>query len=85
MLPVVTFSEVSHEVSYFRYAYIALEAVLLKLHKCTDKACSRVGAPGWALQGGHSRVGAPGWALLQVNVNPIQEIVPKVDGGCCFV
>ena len=25
------------------YAYVALEAVLLKLHKCTDKACSRVG------------------------------------------
>ena len=79
-LPVVTFSEVPHEVSYFRYAYIALEAVLLKLHKCTDKACSRVGAPSgaklWPYTGNCAK--SREWTLLQVNFDPIQEIVPKI-------
>ena len=28
---------------------------------------------------------APGWALTQVNVDPIQEIGPKVGGGDSFV
>ena len=25
-----------------------------------------------------------GWALIQVNFDPIQEIGPKVGGGCSF-
>ena len=32
----------------------------------------------------HSKI-IPGWALIQVNVDLIQEIEPKVGGGCSFV
>ena len=28
---------------------------------------------------------APGWALIQVNFDPIQEIGPKLGGGCSFM
>ena len=28
---------------------------------------------------------APGWALIQINFDPMQEIGPKVGGGCSFV
>ena len=28
---------------------------------------------------------APGWVLIQVNFDPIQEIGPKVGGGCTLV
>ena len=28
---------------------------------------------------------APGWAVIRVNFDPIQEIGPKVGGGCPFV
>ena len=31
----------------------------------------------------HMKLG-PGWALLRVNFDPIQEIEPKVGGGCSF-
>ena len=27
---------------------------------------------------------APGWVLIRVNFDPIQEIGPKVGGGCSF-
>ena len=27
----------------------------------------------------------PWWALIRVNFDPIQEIGPKVGGGCSFV
>ena len=32
----------------------------------------------------HSKL-APGWVLIQVNIDPIQEIGPKVGGGHSFV
>ena len=28
---------------------------------------------------------SPGWALIRVNLDPIQEIGPKVEGGHSFV
>ena len=28
---------------------------------------------------------APGWALIQVNLDPIQEVGPKVGGWRCFL
>ena len=27
----------------------------------------------------------PGWVLIRMNFDPIQEIEPKVGGGCSFV
>ena len=33
----------------------------------------------------HAKLALAGWALIQVNFDPIQEIGPKVGGGCSFM
>ena len=66
-----------HRITYVRLRRDVFGKVLHKVSYSDTHS-----AWGWAFQTPHTKL-TPGWAFIRVNLDPIQEIGPKVADGHC--